>query len=298
MMKLIYNLPVVGFENYRNAQDTVIIEEVPYLNYFEIFKTYGISSLQKCTFNPSYAAQIALYNISINEIDVAKKIALELIRKQDNYGYWLNDFPFPPYDLKPGFRSAMTQGVCISLMLELFDKTNDYVYARSIEKFLRNKDEKVHSTIITKVNNTVWFEEYPSENNAVVLNGALFLAIALLQVTENAPFLINNYWKKNLELFLGSFPKLGSNFKSFWGSKYCLYKGTPSPPDYHILHRHQLKEMYRLTGNDFYLSLEADFEKKDLRTKIFKMLQLRYYYWIQRQMKKVLKTYFFRNPSE
>jgi len=222
---------------------------VPYINYFSISgKHIGIKR------NPtfvSFAADKYFQDITTdgNETNFQNCVhwILENAVTEDSclfipYKYaWV-------YDLKPGWKSAMGQGLAIKTLTQEYQLTHDSVYLAKIELFLNLFYKTVDEGGITyKTNqNEWWFEEYAQEKGLKphILNGMMYALHGLYYNyvnTKNERSLM--LFSKGISSLKASLPEYdNANNLSFYDSK----KNVASEY-YHNIHLRFLLEFYNIT---------------------------------------------------
>ena len=220
-------------------------------------------------YNPLSIAQYGLghYNLYLKDKD-KKHLAVAQIQadwlvnnleKNDaNLFVWKHKFPWHyKQHLESGWYSAHSQGTGISLLLRIYQETNDDKYIEACHRaFLSmNVDMKNGGVKYTDENNNVWLEEYVINPPTHIINGFLW---ALWGVWDYYVFTKD---ERALKLFNDCVATLKKNLPiydaGFW-SLYDLSKQAMkmvASEFYHSLHIVQLKIMFILTGEqifDFY----------------------------------------------
>lgn len=97
---------------------------------------------------------------------------------------WVHDYSVPKYDLAPGWRSGMTQGEAISVLLRAYALSSDERYHETARAAFGSFLAEVPAGGVTRtLDGALVIEEYPTAQPAAVLNGWIF---GLLGVHELA----------------------------------------------------------------------------------------------------------------
>jgi len=164
--------------------------------------------------------------------------------------------------LKSPWYSGMSQGQILSLMVRMYNTTKEPLYKKNADlifnSFKNLKEYYDPWVVYVDKNNYYWIEEYPMEQPCNTLNGFIFGIFGLydyywLNPTEETLLLLNASIT-TIEKYISKFR---NNSK---GSFYCLKHKVKSNP-YHQIHIHQLKMLYKLTGENYFL-MEANKFKK------------------------------------
>ena len=163
-------------------------------------------------------------------------------------GYLIHRYYHPFYRLMPGWSSGMAQGLLLSCLLRV-DTPSDGLM-RAVINSLTSKPI-ASDTILGP-----YIEEYPHENNSMVLNGFLFGLIGLLEYLQNTRDSETRYIVKikslnYLETLIGSYLLYLS---SPVNSMYDL-QGRPADCHYHRLHLRQLEAVNILAKETLGISI-------------------------------------------
>ena len=115
-----------------------------------------------------------------NLLNIIKKLD-ELKTVENGYCVWWHNYYSARYDLQPPWASAMAQGELMSLYLRIYQITNDEKLletAKQAYSFLKI-DFKDGGVRRLDQNNDLWFEEYPSQQPSLVLNGFIYTLFGL-----------------------------------------------------------------------------------------------------------------------
>lgn len=150
--------------------------------------------------------------------------------------------------------SAMAQGEGISLLLRIYQETNDNSYLLAASKAVEFMLLPVDKGGVTEyIGDKVIFLEYI--NKPAVLNGWIFSLWGLYDYIKICPkiYLMNLYDKAIKTLVV----ELPNYDLGFW-SKYDLGK-TIASPFYHRLHIAQMEAMFKITKNKQFLNIKKNF---------------------------------------
>ncbi len=171
-----------------------------------------------------------------------------LVASQQPDGSWLSPFGMPKFGLPGPWRSAMTQGMAISLLLRAREFTSDDHYTESAVRALAPFHQEVADGGVTSYHEAgPFYEEYPCRPHRHVLNGFLFAMWGLYDLVR---FRDNHeartLWRSGLGTIAHWLPRYDMGF---W-SLYHIPSPPPNPATvkYHRLHINQLAVMHELTG--------------------------------------------------
>lgn len=176
----------------------------------------------------------------------------------NNYGFWVFSHRSKPYDLDPGWVSAMSQGMGLGACLMAYNLTGDEEYLKIIDLALKAFYVPVENGGFKRdFNNGLWFEEYPTEVPTYTLNGFIFSIAGLYNFYENTGS------KKAKEMFDNASRTLSENLDSFLGNFTSYYSHKISynyaKDNYHKIHIIQLAWMYVVTGDSRFYNYAKKF---------------------------------------
>lgn len=236
------------------------------------FDSYGIPFFNYATINGVYIGK------QRNPVTTSQKSWewLELFRQTNEviyYNYFFNcvqwliewaektpnglmlpyKFPYPPYNLKPEWYSAMAQGQAVQTLTYAYRMSQNKIYLEYAKEMLKPlKVEIKNGGVGIKLNeNAWWYELYasPDIDPPMVLNGMNF---CLLGVYE--------YYKTTGDPEAKEIFDLGVNGVLLEIDKYDLngwtyydQKGRISSLSYHAILVDQMKQLYDITGNEKFL---------------------------------------------
>lgn len=184
-----------------------------------------------------------------------------------NYSVWEYTFSWPFYNLSEPWISGMAQGVGIQVLSRAYSLTGNKKYLdvanSSLEAFYVDIDK---GGVTYKEDDGWFYEEYAQANNSIkpkVLNGFLFSLIAINDFYEQTGD------KKAKYLFDMGLKSLKSQLINYDTGSWTYYdnKGNLASEKYHHIHLKQLKKIYEITGDPFYMSYIVKwegYEKKPL----------------------------------
>lgn len=181
----------------------------------------------------------------------------------DLYIIFTHDFPWLPYNLTIGWKSALAQAHTAECFLEAYKHTQDDRYLALAQKallFLRVPVSQGGVMINESINDSKrwWYEEYPTEGGSYVLNGHQFVLIALSKYLEIAP---NNHHVR--ELFDSGVNALKAAALQYDnGMNYSYYDRLERPAlKYHATHIINFQRLYDITGDEEWLRIKKVFEE-------------------------------------
>jgi heparosan-N-sulfate-glucuronate 5-epimerase len=171
-----------------------------------------------------------------------------------NYSILEYRFNWPPYGLKPPWRSGMAQAQAIQALIKAYEVTKDKKYLDTSKMLLNSFFIEVKDGGVTykTPKEGWWYEEYASRNESNesrVLNGMIF---ALLGIHDyytytrdpNAKYLFDQgivALKKNLPRY---------NYEDHY--TYYDVLGNLSPPSYHKAVIQSLSPLYKITRESIF----------------------------------------------
>ena len=233
-------------------------KQVPLIDYDRVFGLWGRLSDRRFgkQYNPVAIAQYGLAAIArLNQMVRAEDE--DRLRDQvyacaewlcanhteSAYGiYWSYGFDFPPYRMKRGFTSCMSQGFALSLLLRAHQIFGE---ARFLEVAIRARDFFKNNALnedpvnfVRKFGHLVWFEEYPSRPQSRVLNGFLF---AIISLHDSLSYLEDPVIAAIVEEAVLQLPFVIQMYDLGHWSKYDLQPGRTATLTYHRVHILQLQ---------------------------------------------------------
>jgi hypothetical protein len=198
-----------------------------------------------------------------NNNETAKKIFLNHVDwlvnngvNKGNYTFFTYNFPFPPYDLKTPWYSAMSQVKPMLPLLNAYKITHDKIYLTTAQNLLNvlfiaiNDPCKCGVTYKT-LKDGWWYEEYANGHlgSPKVLNGMMFTLVDIYQYYNftKAPQALNLFQQGILSLKnnLQNYDKNGNY------SSYDKDHGN-APVFYHKVHVCLLDKLYTITKENLF----------------------------------------------
>lgn len=232
---------------------------------------------EKKTYHPVYMAQYSLHALDVyystrNDtiLNQLRSIADKLICLSLN----IDSASFTPYSfsfalhgikeqnlLSPWY-SGMSQGQILSFYSRLYKVTKQEKYLKASHKvfnsflMLKGQGKTPWISCIDK-NSNLWLEEYPMETPCFTLNGMIF---AIYGVYD---YYLLTLDQKALQIIEASLTTIKNNIAKYRNendfSYYCL-KHKVKNEGYHYIHIGQLKMLYKITNDPFFLEMSKKFE--------------------------------------
>lgn len=186
----------------------------------------------------------------------------EVIRDSSDSCYvYTYHYPWLPYGVKAGWRSAMTQGMALSVLADAYHITSDSVTKKIAYQILKSfLKTPVKKGVTYLESDGYWYEEYADSNGKQprVLNGMMHALLGLHRHYD--------VFHDSLSLFLFQQGILKLQKTLFYydspnGSYYDIFQ-YPASEHYHCIHIHQLNQLYQLTQNDSLLKYAQLWSKK------------------------------------
>ena len=200
------------------------------------------------------------YDKSGSESDLDRGVFLtELLiemstEREDRFIVWPNNFPWPAYDLSPGWIGALSQAGCMKALMLAYSATGDDRYRVFGDKALSAfeyglSQGGLRSTRTDETGSYTWYPEYARSEPPYVLNGFITSVVWIGEYSdftgsEKAAALYSE-GIKTIAHFLPEYDKGG-------GWSYYDALGHRSSEHYHRLHVDQLALLYRLTGDEVF----------------------------------------------
>lgn len=175
-------------------------------------------------------------------------------------GVWINKYPMKTFNLYKDWPSCLGQAKGISVLCRAYDITKDEKYLsaalEAMQAYFVNKDK---GGVRVFLEDDFFWEEYPTINDSIVLNGHIFAIWSLydlIQVLEFKKEYVNEY-AKILEAYLQSLNILKRNYLrwdvKYW-TKYDVWEDhyNVSSLFYHKLHIKQFKILALISKDDFF----------------------------------------------
>lgn len=206
------------------------------------------------THDPRYLNEAKRYVERLMKIAVVQDGALYFPYDFDLYLHNL-----PTEHLKPRWYSGMAQGQTLSALVRLYQVTGDEKYRKGADQVFQSllQTKKDHPIWVTMVDDhDYWIEEYPMEKPTHVLNGFIFSIYGLYDYVQ----LTNNEQAKILlkASLTTVYDHIEQYRKKNDASRYGL-KLDQQSLHYHLVHIEQLKDLYHMTGDRYFLDMSETF---------------------------------------
>jgi hypothetical protein len=184
---------------------------------------------------------------SEEHLDIIRKAADWLVNAQQEDGSWTVDIPNRSFNLAPPFRSAMVQGLAMSLLTRatiLLGRDEYAVVAeRGLAPFQRTTRE---GGVATEGEGTTFYEEYPCQPPCHVLNGFFYAMFGLHDLVR---FKNDDTAQELFQAGVATVIKWLPKYDMGYWSLYHIPADRPNPATvaYHRLHINQLAVMYAIT---------------------------------------------------
>lgn len=184
-------------------------------------------------------------------------------RDNGNFVVWVYDYPWPPYDLKPGWTGSLNQATIIKALSFAYLYSKDEKYKNMIDKSLNAFEVEVKDgglKMIREDHGTyyIWYPEYVKENPPYVLNGFITVIIRLREY-----YLISSD-KKAEKLYLEGLVSLVHYLPEYdAGNKRSYYDalGNIANDHYHEMHVAQLESLYQYTKEPIFNEFKEKWER-------------------------------------
>ncbi len=172
----------------------------------------------------------------------------------DENGRLEYEFAITTRDLEPGWISAMAQGEAISVFARAWAETEDPIWLEAADRAFRpfTSDLARNGVVFTESGEEgsvdTWLEEYPHDPPSHVLNGAMFAAFGLYDLTR----IPAEESAAAAELLKASSDTLARSLGDYEEDGWVLYQltgGAYATKTYYGLHIDQLRAMESITGD-------------------------------------------------
>ncbi len=162
------------------------------------------------------------------------------------------DFAVPSRGLTPGWTSAMAQGEAISVFSRAWTQTRDRKWLEAADLAFEPLSIDIGSGGVSSlVDGEVWPEEYPAQPPSHVLNGALFAAFGMYDLSR-IPASRSAEAEQMLQGFRSTLATSLPEYERDGWVRYQLSDDTYATKTYYGLHIAQLEAMARITGDDVF----------------------------------------------
>ena len=180
-----------------------------------------------------------------------------------NFVVWTYSYPWPPYDLKPGWTGSLNQATIIKALSFAYLYSKDEKYKNMIDKSLNAFEVEVKDGGLKMIREDqgtyyIWYPEYVKENPPYVLNGFITVIIRLREY-----YLISSD-KKAEKLYLEGLVSLVHYLPEYdAGNKTSYYdaQGNIANDHYHEMHVAQLESLYQYTNDPIFNEFKEKWER-------------------------------------
>lgn len=171
--------------------------------------------------------------------------------------YWDYQFDNPAFGAKAPWRSAMAQGLALSVFIRAYQMTSDQAYLDLAEQAMRSFTIKISEGGITDVDDGYrYYEEVAVEPASHILNGFIFSIIGLheyyLLTGDGTSEWLFNEGVKTIKHRLPDYLKYGGSYDLKLGQHFLEGK-KPAVPKYQRIHQLQLEYLYEITKDKEFL---------------------------------------------
>ncbi|MFO8108938.1 MAG: D-glucuronyl C5-epimerase family protein [Thermoplasmata archaeon] len=230
-------------------ENGVLSIKIPYTEewgYYPLFiARYGLSNLEKyLNTKDEYYKKVFFAQID--------HLYDNLVIK-DDFGVWLHEYSLPWYDynMMP-WVLGLGQGVGLMAFLRAHEFTGEDRYLRAAEKVFRSFFVDIEDGGVRYIDQKgdIWLEEYAITPPPHVLNG--FFTI-LACINEFYEYTQNEEALRIFQTCIKTVKRNLHRYDTGYWSLYDLLSYYPAAINYHKMHIRQLKELYEITGDDFFL---------------------------------------------
>lgn len=165
---------------------------------------------------------------------------------EEKYGFWVFTNYSNEYKLPPGWTSVMSQGMGIGVCLMAYNVTKDENYLRIADLALKGFFVPVENGGFKRnLNGKIWFEEYPTINPSITLNGFIFGIAGLYNFYQNSQNeQINSLFNESVRTLEENIEMFSGAFTSYYSMKAPFHFAKDS---YHKIHTFQLAWLYEVS---------------------------------------------------
>ena len=175
-----------------------------------------------------------------------------LVDNQSDDGSWLVTVPNKPFKIAPPFRSAMVQGLAISMLVRASALLADDRFVNSATLGLQPFHHLTNDNgVTTKHEQGVFYEEYPCQPPRHVLNGFLYAMWGLHDLVRlDGNTEAQELWQSGLETLIKWLPDFDLGYWSLY--QLPVRPCNPATVPYHRLHINQLDVMAAITSQPIF----------------------------------------------
>lgn len=239
-----------------------------YMNFQEAKKNFNDGLVHMIMQGLSY------YNQSLENEDFIKHEFLEMVdniiekgTSQEDRLRFIFDDEYQRFDLKGIYTSGIVQAKAASLFIRAYNVSNDDHYLRQAEHALFCLLDPIENlgTIRSVEGGMIWAEEYPSPRPSMVLNGHVFVLIA---IAEYLAIQNHEYFERCFQELHCSTISYLPYFKQADNVLYSMYRWDRSNVNYMGVHAFQFYHLFIITAQESYKEW-AIFSSKACKWKLF-----------------------------
>jgi heparosan-N-sulfate-glucuronate 5-epimerase len=172
-----------------------------------------------------------------------------------NYSVLEYHFPWPQYNLKPPWYSAMAQARALQVLINAHEITADQKYLDTAKKLLNSFFVEVKDGGVTykTPNDGWWYEEYAGTGGKqpMVLNGMIFSLLGIYDYYQHTNGTRAKYlFDQGVHALMKNLPRYDDIRHSY---SYYDILNTTNPLRYHHLHIDLLDRLYRITNETIFM---------------------------------------------
>ena len=175
---------------------------------------------------------------------------------QDGNGGWRYPVPVPRYGVRPGWYSAMAQGLAVSVMLRGYAATGQQSFLDASEGAAELMLRPLTADGCSEYDQRgrPFLEECPSDPVSHILNGAIFALFGLCEMSRHQDGTVHQLAAERLRDSLADFD-LG-----YW-TRYDLRHTAPASLAYHCLHVALLTAAGRVLADSRWLAAASEWDR-------------------------------------
>ncbi len=212
------------------------------------------SLTSKIYHNPVTISLYALYlwdSFKQGERAAADSMLLQArwLKNHNHRGAWIYPISVPRYSASPGWRSAMAQGLAISVFTRAYELTHELGYRDAALQAAAVLTRPIEADGCSHFDQQglPFLEEVAVNPPAHILNGAIFALWGLYDL-ESISNAFNSFKDRALKRLTEELPRYDLGYWSGYDQMYQV----PASRRYHLLHIAQLKVLHILTGEPIF----------------------------------------------
>ncbi len=204
--------------------------------------------------------------------------------------FWLSEVPKPEYRMFDPWPSAFAQSRGISILLRAYQLTDDVKYRDTAIKALKIYEIPAKEGGVTTFSeNGPLYEEYPAQFPTVVLDGTIFSLFGLYDCVRAVPE--SEQARRLFDEGIAALKKTLPAFDLGYWIRYNLCredfypKLDPASIGYFILINSQLRILYKITGDEYFLETANCWMKYNRLSSKIRMYWAKY--WALRKLNRI-----------